>query len=959
MAGPNQGEVYDGYRFMGGNPQDQANWQQAAPVDVSAEYGAGARRLPNGTVERVGPRGGVTKIAEAAAGGEAVGKLTEDQGKSGGYARLMADAERSYQQALDEGFNPTGLGAGIANFTDNIPGLGGVGNFIRNDAGDRARQAELQWTDAQLKAMSGAASPEPEVVRNQITNFARPGQNFNYIGDRLRQARTTAFQSAKVRAGPAAADISYPELSFVDKINPETGLPSYPEITQLTRDIREVPTPEGGYGGGPDQTPGSGPETAIDYTAVPPDQLITLLANGGWVRQGNGEPYQVAPGSVRRASSEAGDQAVAPGVVRRDENTPEGAVADRRDDWGIVRGPDAFMRGAADALSLEWADEAGAATNAAIGRGNGETFRDRYRNNLQVERAIDKADGEDMLGVRRAGQLVGTGLGLATTAPKLIKTATTAGRPIVNALMNAGRVSAAGAATGAIAGAGDTEGGLQERGQNALTGGTVGAVLAPVVGAAARPVLRTAISAAKPVGRLLASGANALGVPGARQVAERLTPNALREGLDRFAERVPQSGLDDRMAALQDLGIEPTLVDLIDDSGRGTMRALSTRQTPARQAAREFADERATGLQDRISKQARRTVSDDARTPMEMTDELTARRGRQADEAFGAVRGDMISPDRGVLEALRTPAMRPAIDEAITSALNRGDNDTAALLKNLTDDALEYGADAKITVGMADRIARSLNGRAQALQRAGNNDAASAQFALAERLRGGARTQSPGYDTALRQFSDESGKIDAVALGEQFMTMEADQFANAVAKLSPEEVQIAQAAARRAIERQAGTQGAAPGVAQRLAGGREQGIRSQALLGDPSRMQAAMGAERDALMAARGVSPAQGSPTNVNQQDTMAAAGEAVGAVRDVATGNIPAILSRLGQRITSRGFNDAEAEAIVMAAIDPRRTREVLDMLATRIPRREARSLVRVIQRSSAQSAGANSSPQ
>lgn len=940
MAGPNQGEVYDGYRFMGGDPKDQANWQQAAPVDVSSEYGAGARRLPNGTVERVGPRGGVTKIADAAPSAQdgEVGKLTEGQGKAMLYGTMMSGAEKDYRNARRSGYDPASFRNQAANIAGAIPFDGDYfGRLIRDPVSDSGRQAELRWAEANLRQLTGAAATNPEIARVAAINFDRGNDE---LSEQRYRSRADTFKGTKYAAGPGGAALGdYPAEMGPGGVT-DRGLPSYPEITAMTSGIREIPLPEGGYSG---PQPG---DVSVTTQPLAPEDTPASLSAQGYV-------YDAARDTWSRTT-----QVSVPGADRA-EFTPDGAVADRRDDWGISRVPDAFMRGAADALSLEWADEAGAAANAAIGRGNGGTFKDRYRNNLKVERAVDQADREDMLGVRRAGQLVGTGLGIAASAPKLIKTAATAGRPIINALMNAGRVSAAGGATGAIAGAGDTEGGLQDRGQNALTGGAAGAVLAPVVGAAARPVLRTAISGARPVGRLLANGANALGIPGAQQAAERLTPNALREGLDRFAERVPQSGMDDRMAALQDLGIEPTLVDLIDDSGRGAMRALSTRQTPARQAAREFADERATGLQDRISRQARRTVSEDVRSPLEMNAELTARRGKQADEAFGAVRGDLVSPDRGVLEALRTPAMRPAIDEALTSALNRGDNETADLLKNLADDALEYGADAKITVGMADRISRALNGRAEALQRAGNNDAAAAQFALAERLRSSARTQSPGYDTALRQFADESGKIDAVALGEQFMTMEADQFANAVSKLSPEELQVAQASARRAIERQAGTQGAAPGVAQRLAGGREQGIRSQALLGDPSKMQAGMGAERDALMAARGISPAQGSPTNVNQQDTMAAAGEAVGAARDVVTGNVPAILSRLGQRFTSRGFNDAEAEAIVMAAIDPRRTREVLDMLATRIPRREARSLVRVIQRSSAQSAGANSSQQ
>ena len=862
----------------------------------------------------------------------------------------MADAERSYEQALAEGFNPTGFSAGLANFTDNIPGLSGLGNFIRNDAGDRARQAELQWTDAQLKAMSGAASPEAEVVRNQITNFARPGQNYRYLGDRLRQARATAFQAAKIRAGPAAADVVYPELSLVDQPDSETGLPSYPAIRELTKGAREIPTPEDGYGSG-SSVPGSSPEIAIDYTSVPPNELMALLANGGWVRQGNGEPYQVAPGSVRRASADEGDVEVARGVYQRPTDTPEGAVEQRRAMNPLLRRIDAAGRGAADILSMETADEISGFADAALGRGQGRTFAERARNNIAVQRAVDEADRQDTPWSRRTGQAAGIVAALprvvasgVRNAPRFVRLARTAGE---------------GAAVGAASGFGAAEGTAVERIPNALGGAAIGAVAAPAANALGGRFIDAAQAGGRLLSRNVGRGMTALGVPGGQELIERATPNALTTGIARLNERVRANpeAMRARTEELAAQGIEPTVADLVDDAGRGTLRALATRQTPARTAAREFAEDRAVGLQDRISTQVRRTISDEPRSPDQLRADIGARRSAEADRAFGAVRNEMITPEREVIDALRAPATRTAVEDAAVRASNRGDTEVANGLRQLVDGALDDPNGVQMTIGMADRIARTLNGRGEALLQAGDRDAASSMFRLAERLRTPARQQSQGYNSALEGYAAESRLLEAADLGEQFLRMEADQFAQAMSRLSPDERQVAQAAARRAIERAAGTPGQAPGVAQRLAGGREQGARNAALLDDPAAMETAMRAERDLLMNARAVSPAQGSATNINQQDTMAAAGEAVGALRDAATGNIPGLLGRAVQRIRSRGFSDAEAEEIVMAAIDPARTREVIDRLVEAgVPRQEARTSVRAIRRAATQHAAASS---
>lgn len=160
-------------------------------------------------------------------------KLTEDQGKAQGYARLMADAEQRYQRAVERGYDPSGFKNAAASIAEGLPfgGLDGIGALIRDDTGDLARQAELQFSDAQLKAMSGAAAPEAEVKRGVKTFFPRPGENAEVIGPEKYMARQQAFEAARRRAGPAAAEVRAPAFAGDGQPDP----PPKPKIDDLPK----------------------------------------------------------------------------------------------------------------------------------------------------------------------------------------------------------------------------------------------------------------------------------------------------------------------------------------------------------------------------------------------------------------------------------------------------------------------------------------------------------------------------------------------------------------------------------------------------------------------------------------------------------------------------------------------------------------------------------------------------
>ena len=138
------------------------------------------------------------------------GKLTQDEGQAQGYARLMVDAEGNYKKARQEGYDPNSLRNVAGSFFEGLGPLARLGPMIRDDVGDRAQQAQMVWADAQLKAMSGAASPPSEVRDNMAKFFPQFGENLNLMDPQKEASRRAAFDSARIRSGPAGTAIKPP-----------------------------------------------------------------------------------------------------------------------------------------------------------------------------------------------------------------------------------------------------------------------------------------------------------------------------------------------------------------------------------------------------------------------------------------------------------------------------------------------------------------------------------------------------------------------------------------------------------------------------------------------------------------------------------------------------------------------------------------------------------------------------
>jgi hypothetical protein len=450
-----------------------------------------------------------------------------------------------------------------------------------------------------------------------------------------------------------------------------------------------------------------------------------------------------------------------------------------------------------------------------------------------------------------------------------------------------------------------------------LRGAAVGGAQAYAYGVADRGTAQERFATGSrniPLGVALGSTLGAVTTPGRGRPPARAELDALqaRAPVDVQAART-------RAGEFRGAGINPTLVDVVDDSGRGLVRATAGRMTPARQAATDFRDARALDLPDRIGGQARRLISNDPRTPDQIRAALATDRGDAADLAFGAVRDARLTLEPDAVLALRSPDGRAAIKSAANDAMNSldpADRALAAELNRLADEALDDPS-TQITVGMAQSISKSLLDAADAASRAGRNNSARILGELGRAIRGNAGDAVPAYKGALEGYTADSRLIEAADVGEQFMARNTDEFSAAVGAMDDGQLQVARAAARRAVERAAGeSPGAAPGVARRIATAPEQGARNTALLG-PTRageFQNALRMEEMAVRNAGDVAPRIGSQTQLRSQDAERAA-DAIGVGWKIAKQDW---IGLAGDWLRSRGIKDPIAQQITEVAINP-----------------------------------------
>lgn len=968
---PEVGQVIDGYRFKGGDPAQESSWERVEP--------AGARLLPRARAT------GDRRSEEAYYGRR---RTAEDpavsQASEGVTAARRAEGLIRRQEAQGQG---TG---GIYG----VPVVGTVAGFLDPEIRElnalQARQARLErqpgegaisdFDAAQFVAMTYGADKPTETNRaliqaQRVANDARLQKRefdewyWNTYGTtsgsqeawRVYAQENPIFDPNSQRTGQARLNPSrqnwreyftgesgFDTQAEIDAraaqsndsagpIDPATGLPTYPGITAMTEGYGEVPI-------GDPNKPGRSEANAIDILdpSVRPQDLPKILSDGGWIRRGDEAPYYIEPGLVRYGTE---GQQVRPGLNVQ-EQEPERSMFDtfveaNRDLAGVVgRNIESASLAAAERVPFMM-DAAKGLASALV---PGSTRQDA---DAAHQRMVER-DRRERPAARNVGGVVGTLAPMAIPGGGLVQ----GGRAIVSGaptLYNAGRVAGAGlrmagvgGATGAIYGAGTSEGDLQERVNSAIEGGVIGAVAAPFAGAAVNAL-------ARPVGRIV----------------ERVTqgPNPLGSAVDRYARRFKPdvNALSGRVDELEALGIQPAMIDVVDDARRGTYRALATRDTPAREQAVRLAQDRRANLPSRVRNMADQEVSAESRPTLDVIDELSATRRTNAGEGMAGFGNQAVMLNENAVQAVRSDLVRSALRDAATraqSSLDPVERAGANRLAQLADTALDNPAQTQLTVREAQDISAALNAAADGAFRSNTPANGPVLQALGRAIRQSARDSSEDYNRWLRQYADDSQLMEAATTGRNFVQASTDPvsgrstdaFVRQAQQATPPELAVQQAAARQAMEAQGASPTGARGVLEGFASNEDQLRRAAALRLDAGRLRARSAAELRQVENAQNISPRVGSQTGTNMADQAMEAG---GALREAATGNLPGLLGRAGRLIMSRGFNDREAEALIQASIDPARTREVIEMLSQRMTRQEARNLVRSVRYMAGQQSG------
>lgn len=606
----------------------------------------------------------------------------------------------------------------------------------------------------------------------------------------------------------------------------------------------------------------------------------------------------------------------------------------------VLRKADAAVRGAADMLTLGFADEIAAGVEAvpAFIKGGAPAYGEEFSKRLDAQQASDQADRVDVPVSRGAGQVAGfvggLGLGaLANSAVRLPQVAASA-NPLLGGAANAGYAAAEGAALGGLAAAGNADGDIPARARaavpGAVVGGVLGGTLSPALGAAQAGVRSLMRRGADPVAR---------------------TSNILAGRIDAPAARA-------RTNILMEAGAEPSLVNVAGEQTKGYVRAAASRMTPARDVVQQRADAARLNLPDRIGLQARRNISDDPRNPEQVVADMTAARDAAATRNYAQVDELVTVPD-AVKDMLSDASGRQIIARARADAIENQDWMRQAELDQLLRET-QNGQLPRISASTIDRLVISARERAGTFAEQGMR--LRARGAMARRGQLDATLDDvEALAPARADYAAQSRNIDAAEAGSDFLRAgSADEFAGAMGAAS--DLTGARATARRAVERAVGENvSAAPGVARRIADAPEQQMRNTSMLGPEGaeRLQAGMRAEANVVQDLVDIAPRTGSQTQNKTADQETIGGIAE-AVRTFA-GGPQAWLGAAVNRLKTLGLSDADAQIIAEVATDPAQLQAVLNRLETAAPNGPdlARSVVSALNQSATKNVGENTIPE
>lgn len=497
-----------------------------------------------------------------------------------------------------------------------------------------------------------------------------------------------------------------------------------------------------------------------------PDQTAALSAYQR-VSGGQSEPQSPAAfndGSFGPSTNRTPDAGAYGPTVERSQGDPLAALS------ALTRNPevrnfgdenrnsalgkaDSVARGAADMMSLGFADEIAAGGDALFnpifGTGNdGASIGERYDRNLNQQRATDAADSENRFGYRLTGQAAGAlggGIGLAKSGLSLAQNAANAGQGL-------GRVAGMSAVDGGLLGLGQGfgsgEGGLENR----LVNSGKGAAIGGVIGGAAPLAIAGGLAALKPVASPLMARLN----------PQKYTDLALNAGVRRAGtspERVAkalQSARDDGQEVF-------SMVDAMGNSGQRLMSTVARTPNDARQEVVGNLMRRQTGQGTRLSN----ALSEGFGAPdtaAQRTSSLMAQRDELANANYAAAREGSGPVNLQRVIASIDDTVRPGVQQIVNPADDiAGDSIERAL--NSFRSRMTDGKSVLTDFNRTLTLKKDVSDAVETAKRAGQGNRARVLGMLNAQLDDALESASPAYRAANDTFKTQSRAIDAIDTG--------------------------------------------------------------------------------------------------------------------------------------------------------------------------------------------------
>lgn len=586
----------------------------------------------------------------------------------------------------------------------------------------------------------------------------------------------------------------------------------------------------------------------------------------------------------------------------------------------FIRSGDSFIRGMGRAIPFF--DDAAALFDATVGRGEGDTFGERYKDSLGTRRAGNEVEDRDRPGMSYGGQVAGAAM---LPVGPLLKS----GASLYSKVKAGAKI---GGAYGALQGLGSGDS-AKDRFLRGLTGGAVGAgvgaAIPPVVAGAGK-IIAPAVNAARGIANPVAEAS--------RRVYDTIT-KAVREGRGLSNQELATAIKADSPLVLGDVGGEPT---------RALARSAANTSPEGREVLQEVAGTRFAEQSGRTATFIQNLMGGKF-DPAQFTTWLQQRARTRNKPLYDAAEreADAVAarmPDGLWNDDLAKLAQSPTFQKAMLDSVPRGADRAVAQGGQPSKAPFVLDKDGNLTLAPPDKngsrslpslsywdnVKRELDAKIIALTQDGDKSGAATAKTLRKQLVDLLDSVAPSYKKARASAASYFGAEDALEAGQAFvgMTKSADLVG-----------------ARKAVAQMTSTERAlfAQGYAAELAASVERigdnaNVPTRAVFNNPlarQKMQLALGPQRareleDFLVIERTMDRLRGALGNSTTARQLAELGLAggVGVIGSVLTGDVT--------DGTTAGTATYVARALFGAArgrIDRKVAQHVAEMLASNDP--------------------------